>query len=84
MQFGSPVKPVTVKLAGDPGEAGAEDGLGVPVAHERLIVTAVVGPAGLYALLTLKLALLSVLVIVHAPLLTSADVHVPAGVPLPV
>ena len=71
VQLGSPVKPVTVKVAGVASEALAEAGKAVPEAQDRLTVT----EAALLSeksLRTVNWAEFRVLVMVQVPALRAA------------
>ena len=72
------MKPVTVKVAGVASLARALAGVTVPVSQERVTVTVVVSVPGLSekSLRTEKVALLSVLVMVHWPTATRAALQV--------
>ena len=61
-------KPVTVKTAGLPGDAGFEDESSEPLEQLALTVTAVVGPVGEYTFETVNVADRWVFVIVHGAL----------------
>jgi hypothetical protein len=82
VQFGSPVKPVTVKTAGVASEALADAGLALPLAQDSETVT--LAPLlGTKSLLTWKVSEVIVLTIVQLPALRAAlqvplDVY-PAG-----
>ena len=69
--MGSPLKPVTVKVAGAPSEALAEAGEALPVAQDRLTVTEA-ALSGMKSLWTVNWALLRVLVIVQLAVLRRA------------
>jgi hypothetical protein len=70
VQVGSPVNPVTVKTAGIASDARADAGEAAPEAHE--IETVTLKPMlGWKSLLTVKLAVFSVLIIVHVETLPS-------------
>ena len=72
-------KPVTVKTAGEASLALALAGVTTPLSQTRETVTVVVSVLGLSvkSLLTVKVSLLSVLVIVHWPAAMSAALQVP-------
>jgi hypothetical protein len=78
VQFGLPVKPVTVNVAGVVSEALAEAGEAVPLAQESDTVTEA-ALFGTKSLLTSKVALFSVLTIVQDPA-ESAAAQVPEEV----
>ncbi len=71
VQVGEPLKPVTVKVAGEASEALAEAGEAVPEVQERETVTEA-ALLGTKSLLTLKEAELRVLVMVQEPALRRA------------
>jgi hypothetical protein len=63
---------VTVKTAPPASEAEAVAGVSVPLAHTRETVT-LAGSLGTKSLLTVNVALLSVLTIVHEPAMSAAE-----------
>jgi len=73
---------VTVKTAGEASLARALAGVTTPLSQTRETVTVVVSVLGLSekSLLTVKVALLRVLVIVHWPTATRAALQVPVEV----
>ncbi len=73
------MKPLTVKTAGAASLARALAGVTTPLSQTRVTVTVVVSVAGLSekSLLTVKVATLSVLVIVQRPTATRAALQVP-------
>ena len=71
VQLGSPLKPVTVKVAGVASEALAEAGETLPLVQERLTVTE--APLlGIKSFWTTNVLLLRVLVMVQLPPLRAA------------
>jgi len=82
VQLGSPLKPVTVKTAGEASLARALAGVTTPLSQTRETVTVVVSVPGLSekSLRTVKVALLSVLMIVHWPTAMRAALQVPVEV----
>src|SRR5687768_7383164 len=82
VQSGSPVKPETVNTPGTGGVSltTAEAGRTVPLVQETLTVTVPAARSGTKSLLTVKVAVLSVFVIVQLP--GAVPLHVPAGEPL--
>ena len=64
-----------------PSDAGAVAGSGEPLVHDRLTVT-LAGSSARKSLDTVKVALLSVLVMVHAPVPLGAPTIVSAQVPV--
>jgi hypothetical protein len=71
VQFGSPVKPVTVKTAGVASEALADAGLALPLAQDSVTVT-LAALLGTKSLFTWKVSDVIVFVMVQAPALRVA------------
>ena len=79
VQLGSGVKPVTVKTAGEASLARALAGVTAPVSQESVTVTEA-ALLGTKSLSTENVSLLSVFVIVHWPVASSAALQVPVEV----